>query len=169
MIPGSEHARVKDMKGRKVALLGLAALGVASICHAKVVVLDTAPNSEAAVTPRVFAPQFLRQGNYRGNYVQSAYLERPYGILSAPAATNANYEPAAAPGGMKSFRELTDDRTPEQSSGSSTRGSFESTVSGEDGATGITDACVTLLTICGLAAFQLSRKQQLLKHLPLSH
>jgi hypothetical protein len=157
-----------DMKGRKVALLGLAALGVASISQGKVVIIDASPNTDAAVPSRVFAPQFLRHGNFRGNYVQSAYLERPYGILSAAAATNANYEPAAALSGMKSFRELTDDRTREQSSGS-THGSFGSTVSGEDGATGITDACVTLLTLCGLAAYQLSRKQQLLKHLPLSH
>jgi hypothetical protein len=158
-----------DMKGRKVALLGLAALGMASISQGKVVILDASPNTDATVTSRVFAPQFLRHSNYRGNYVQSAYLERPYGILSAAAATNANYEPAAALSGMKSFRELTDDRTREQSSGSSPHGSFGSTVSGEDGATGITDACVTLLTLCGLAAYQLSRKQQLLQHLPLSH
>ena len=152
------------MKGRTVALLGLAALGVASISQGKVVVLDGSPNTDASITPRVFSPQFLRHGNYRGNYVQSAFFESPYGILSNAAATNANYEPAAALSGMKSFRELTDDRTRVQTSGNSTHGSFGSTVSGEDGTTGITDACVTLLTLCGLAAYQLSRKQQLLKH-----
>ena len=89
--------------------------------------------------------------------------------LSTPAATNVNYEPAAALGGMRSFRELSQDRTREQLSSGAPHGSFGSTVSGEDGASGITDACVTLLTICGLAVFQLRRKQQLLKHLPLSH
>jgi hypothetical protein len=89
MIPGSEHARVKEMKGRRVAVLGLAALGVASICQGKVVVLDTPPNTETTATPGVFVPQFLRYGNFRGNYVQSAYLEHPYGILSPAAATNA--------------------------------------------------------------------------------
>jgi hypothetical protein len=156
------------MKGRKVALLGIAALGAASICQGKVVVLDDTPSTHV-VTPRVFALT-RRSENYRVNYVHSsAYLEPPYGILSTPAAANANYESAAARGGMKSFRELSDDRTREQLSGTGPHGSFESTASEDDGASGVADACVTLLTICGLAAYQLRRKQQLLKHLPLSH
>jgi hypothetical protein len=155
------------MKGRKVALLGLAALGVAGISQGKVIVLDPSPNT-MAVDPGALATLARRSDAHHLNYVQSAYIERPYGILSAPAATNANYEPAAARGGMKSFRELSNDRTREQISGSSAHGSFGSTASGGDGATGITDACVTLLTICGLAVYQLGRKQQLLKHLPLS-
>lgn len=157
------------MKGRKVALLGIAALGMASISQGKVIVLDASPNTEAVAAPRVFATLGRRADNSHRNYVQSAYLERPYGILSVPAAINANYEPAAARGGLRSFRELSDDRTREQLSGNSPHGSFGSTVSGDDGATGVADACVTLLTICGLAACQLRRKQQLLRHLPLSH
>ena len=157
------------MKGRKVALLGIAALGLVSVCQGKVIVLDAAPNTSASVTPGAFATFARRSDLHHRNYVQSAYIERPYGILSAPAVTNANYEPAAARSGMKSFRELSNDRLREQLSGTSTRGSFESTVSADDGATGITDACVTLLTICGLVVYQLRRKQQLLKHLPLSH
>ena len=155
------------MKGRKVALLGLAALGVTGISQGKVIMLDPSPNT-MAVTAGAFATFSRRSDLHLRNYVQSAYIERPYGILSTPAATNANYEPAAARVGMKSFRELSNDRTREQISGSSAHGSFGSTASGEDGATGITDACVTLLTICGLAVYQLGRKQQLLKHLPLS-
>ena len=155
------------MKGRKVALLGLAALGVAGISQGKVIVLDPSPNT-MAVTAGAFATLARRSDSHHRNYVQSAYIERPYGILSAPAATNANYEPAAALGGMKSFRELSNDRTREQISGSSAHGSFGSTAARDDGATGITDAGVTLLTICGLAIYQLRRKQQLLKHL-LSH
>ena len=158
-----------DMKGRKVALLGIAALGVVGVCQGKVIVLDAAPNTGAVVAPGAFATLAWRSDLHHRNYVQSAYIERPYGILSASAAINANDEPAAARGGLKSFRELSDDRTREQLSGSSPHGSFGSTASGDDGATGVADACLTLLTICGLVIYQLRRKQQLLKHLPLSH
>jgi hypothetical protein len=157
------------MKGRKVALLGIAVLGLVSVCQGKVIVLDATPNTSADVTPGAFAAFARRSDLHHRNYVQSAYIEPPYGILSAPAATNANYEPAAALGGNKSFRELSNDRTREQISGSSAHGSFGSTAARDDGATGITDAFVTLLTICGLAVYQLRRKQQLLRHLPLSH
>ena len=154
------------MKGRKVALLGIAALGVASVSQGKVIVLDASPNTDT-IASGVFVAFDPRTEHQDRNYVQSAYLERPYGILSPPAVANANYEPAEARSRLKSFRELSKDRTPEQVSGSSIQGSFASTVSEDDGETGMTDAGVTLLMLCGLAAFQLRRKQQLLKHLPL--
>jgi hypothetical protein len=154
-----------DMKGWNVALLGIAALGMAGVSEGKVLALDAAPNTAVAA----FTTLGRQADNLPGNYVQSAYFERPYGILSVSAATNVNYEPAEARDGMQSFRELSADDTRTQLSGGRVYGSFGSTVSEKDGATGITDACVTLLTICGLAVYQLRRKQQLLKHLPLSH
>ena len=156
------------MKGWKVVLLGLTALGAAGAGQGKVMVLDTSPNMEKPLTPDIFATLTRRADNFHGNYVQSAYLERPYGILSLSAATNANYEPAAARRGMKSFRELSGSDTNEKLTGGGASYSQGSTVSRDDAATGITDGFVSLLTICGLAVYQLCRKQQLLKHLPLS-
>ena len=153
------------MKGWNVALLGIAALGVAGAGEGKVMVLDAVPNTDVTT----FSTLVRQADNRHGNYVRSAYFERPHGIPSVSAAINVNYEPAAARGGMQSFRELSADDTRTQLSGGRVYGSSGSTVSEKDGATGITDACVTLLMICGLAVYQLRRKQQLLKHLPLSH
>jgi hypothetical protein len=158
-----------DMKGWKVALLGVTALGVAGVSQGKVVVLDAFPNTGDSAAPGIFDAVVRQTYNRPGNYVQSAYLERQYGILPEPAVTNANYEPAAARSGTKSFRELSGNNTRDELNSGGASDSFESTVSGDGAATGMTDVCVSLLTICGLAAYQLRRKQQSLKHLPLSH
>jgi hypothetical protein len=118
------------MKGCKVVLTGIAALGVAGVVQGKVIVLDgAAPNTGAAI--------------------------------------HVNYEPAAE-SGMKTFRVSSGPVAPEKLSRTGQGGSLEATVANPAGTSGITDACATLLTICGLAVYQLHRKQQLLKHLPLS-
>jgi hypothetical protein len=149
----------------KVALFGVAALGSASVGQSKVIVLDTSANTgwntSGALT------NFSQPFDDNAHYVQSAYIERPYGILSRPAAISANHESAGARLGMESFRQLSNNDARERVNGG-TKDSFMSILSRSDDGTGIADACVTLLILCGLAGYQLRRKQQLLKRLPSS-
>ncbi len=158
---------VSRTKRLTLALAGIAALGGASAGQAKVIALQSSVNTVAPGSPATFA-NLAQRADGHGDYVQSAYHERSYGILSPSAANNANYEPAAARHGMQSFRELSDDDAPKKVNGGASSGPFGPTGSRYDRPRGMTDGCVTLLTLCALAAYQLRRKQQLLKRLPFS-
>ncbi len=154
-------------KGWRVTLAGIVALGAASAGQSKAIVLDGPANTPAGDTPGLLTT-LAHEADKHGNYVHSAYVERPYGILSWSAATKANYEQSAAQRGMESFRELSNSDAREQVFGRGASDFTGTSLSQRNRTTGIADVWITLLTICGLAAYQLRRKQQLLKRLPFS-
>ncbi len=152
-------------KGWQVTLVWIAACGATSLAQSKAIVLDAPPNTPARDTPGLLTTLARQSYNYE-DYVHSVYVERTYGILSWSAATKANYEQVAARRGMESFRELSANDAREQVNGDGASDSFGTGISQRNRTTGIADVWITLLTICGLAAYQLRRKQQLLKRLP---
>jgi len=151
-----------------VTVLGITLLAGAAASHAKVLVLDASARASPTETAGVLTP-VSRQSDSRPDYAPSGAWasgpDRPYDSLSSAANGDYSNEDTltAAERGMESFREVSG--SDELRAVSSRDGLTTSRYNGESDTT---NTGIALLIMGGLTAYQLRRKQQLLRRLPFS-